>query len=151
MGFTVSSAASLYFNMYSLNNSDTYKDNTVDSSSVSKEKYKVSNLTNAFDALSNVDTANFSSISNVNSFARNTFKGSQLSNYDTLSNSTSIKNAKNLLSNKTDFSDLYHTLGSSAILRSTSKSVWSSYAANATAQTGSSNASEAGSIIDQMA
>jgi hypothetical protein len=151
MGLSVSDSASLYYNMYSFQNSDTYKNNTVDPSSVSKDKYNISNLSNALDALSKEDTSNFSSITNVNNYAKSIYNVSQLTNYNTISSTSKYSD---LLSNNTDLSSLYETLGSINILNSGDmESLWNTYAANATSQTYSSYLSKSGlgSVLDTLA
>ena len=151
MGLTVSSSASQYYKLYSLSNTATYKANTVDSSSVSKENYNVSSLSNALDSLNKTDTASFSSITNVNSFAKNSYNVSQLSNYKTLSNSTSLTNANNLLSNKANYSGIYEAINSTTSLNYDSlESMWNTYAAKSTSLSfsGYLNKSGLGKIMD---
>lgn len=106
MSLTVSDQAQYMYNKYTLTNSDTYKDNEIDSSDVSKEKYNVSNLTNALDALDKADSVSFDSIGNIDSYAKNTYKFSQLDNYDSL-NDASTSSITRLLSGKADSSDIY--------------------------------------------
>ena len=150
MGLTATDTASLYYQMYSLSNNPAYQKYAVDSSCITKEDYNVSNLSNALDALNKTDTADFSSLTNISSYAKNSYQFSQLSDYSSLSSSSSFTNAKDLLTNNTDLTSLYKAAGSSSLLNLIPKSVWTAYAANATAQT-TSDASEVGSIVDRLA
>lgn len=105
MGLTVSGLSSLYYNTYALKSSDTYKNNAVDSSTVSQNEYNVPDIAAAFDSL---DTeSDFSSIGSISSYAREVYRLSQIQSKATLdSKSSSILN---LLSGDTD---LYGVLGS---------------------------------------
>jgi len=113
MSITVNNLSSFYYNTYALSNSDTYKENAVDSSDVAKESYNVANLTNAFDALANSDTVDFNMIGNVDSYAKNIYTISQLDVYDTLTSATSVSD---ILSNNSDLSGLYEFLGANDLV-----------------------------------
>ncbi len=106
MSITVTNQAQNMYNAYALTNSDTYKENEIDSSVVSKEKYNISNLTNALDAMDKADSVSFESIGNIDSYAKNTYKLSQLDSYEKLSD-TSSDNITDLLSGKAGSNDIY--------------------------------------------
>jgi hypothetical protein len=110
MGISVSAQAQNMYNAYALANSDTYKDNEIDSSTVSKEKYNVSNLTNALDTLDKADSVSFESIGNVDSYSENVYKMSQLDEYDKLSD-TASSNITDLISGSADLNDIYKLIG----------------------------------------
>ena len=74
MSFSVSSHAQYLFSIYTFNNSRTYSENAVDTASVSKEKYNVSNLANALDAMITADSIGISSISNLSAYVQNNYK-----------------------------------------------------------------------------
>jgi hypothetical protein len=84
MSLTVSNQASNLYQQYAMQNSDTYKNNAVDPSAVSKEDYDVSNMANAMDALESADQVDLYSVGNVDSYASNLYQVSQLSDYSTL-------------------------------------------------------------------
>ena len=51
MSLTVTSMANNYVNTYNFKNSETYKENAVDETELSKSKYNISSVTNAVDTL----------------------------------------------------------------------------------------------------
>jgi len=73
------------------------------------EKYNVSDISNALDALEKTDSVSFESIGNVDSYAKNAYKLSQLDDYDKLSD-TSSSSISDLISGKTDTNDIYKLL-----------------------------------------
>lgn len=85
MSLTVTNQAADLYNQYKLQNSETYKNNAVDASAISKENYNVSNITNAMDALVSTDKVDLNSVGNIGSYASSQYEVSQLANYDTLS------------------------------------------------------------------
>lgn len=117
MSISVTAQAQNMYNAYALTNSDSYKENEIDSSAVSKEKYNVSNITNALDALEKADSVSFESIGNIDSYAKNTYQLSQLDSYSKLSD-TSGTSVVDLLSGKTDSNDIYKLIASSNTLTS---------------------------------
>lgn len=117
MSITVSAQAQNMYNAYALSNSDAYKENEIDSSTVSKEKYNVSNLTNALDALEKTDSVGFASVGNVDTYSKNVFFKSQLDNYDKLSD-TDTTSISDLISGKTDVNDIYKLLADQNTLSS---------------------------------
>jgi hypothetical protein len=149
MGLTVSQSASIAYNISSLESSDSYKKYAVDSSSVTKEDYNVSNLASALDALGKTDTADFSSISNIDGYAKSVYSISQLSEYEAIRSDTTVSNAEDLLTNSTDLSGLYDSLGTYELMQSTSESVWKTYYANAESET-TDGSSCTGSILDTL-
>ena len=126
MSLTVLDEASNYYNMYSFQNSDAYKNYAANSSSVTQNDYSVSNLTNALNAVSNADTTNFSSILNVDSFAKNSYQISQLSDYGAFNSSSA--NLTNMLSNTSDMNELLSS--ASSINTGLAKAAIESYLSN---------------------
>jgi hypothetical protein len=105
MSLAVSSIAKSYYNVYALTNSDTYKNNAVDSSAVSKSKYNVADASQAFDMLSS--ESNFSTIGSVGSYAKDLFKLSQIK--DTGTSEMPTDSVVSLLASDTDMFSLLDT------------------------------------------
>lgn len=111
MGLTVSDQANLYYSLYSFSGSDINQSNAVNTSSITKNDYNVSNLTNALDSVSRTDKVSFSSIGNVDSYAKDAYALSQLSGYSTLIGDSN--NVSGVLSNT---SNMYNLLSYSRTL-----------------------------------
>lgn len=109
MSITVSSQAQTLLNSYNLNNSDTYKEYGVDTSTVSKENYNVSNLENALDAMSETSSVSIDSISNLSSYVKNAYTLSQMDSYESLKSSSS--GISRLLSGEASAEDIYALIG----------------------------------------
>ena len=114
MSLTVSNQASLYYNNYTYTNSDSYTENAVNSSAVSKNNYNIENLTNALKTLELNATNDFDSIININNYAKNLFSLSQLDIYEELSSNTT--EISNILENNADLSDLYSYFGTNNLV-----------------------------------
>lgn len=114
MDLTIGNYSSSYFKTYSFNSSDKSKENAVDASKISKERYNVSNLTNALDSLNN-NLSSFQVVTSVDLFSKNLYKMSQLYSYDKLAKKLENKNnTKFFLSGSTDLSEMYEMLGSAS-------------------------------------
>jgi hypothetical protein len=106
MSLTISNQAQYLYNNYTYSNSGNYKKNEVDSSTVSKEKYDVSNLTNALDAMDKTDSANLNAIGDINTYVQNAYNLSQLDSNETLSDSSS-SDITRLISGSAGSDDIY--------------------------------------------
>lgn len=149
MSLSVGSQAQYINSLYNFTNSSTYQNNSIDSSSVSSKKYNVSNITNALDSLEKTDSTSFNSIGNLNSYAVNSYKLSQLSSYDTLSNS-SDSDITNFLSGESGANDIYSIMETNnSILTSTVESLYGVYTSSGSEY--SDYLSETGNIIDLLA
>jgi hypothetical protein len=107
-------------------NSNAYKNYEADSSNAAQNDFNVSNLTNALNALGNADTTNFSSILNVDSFAKNSYEISQLSDYGAFYNSSA--NLSNIMSNASNMNELLSS--TSSINTGLAKAAIESYLSN---------------------
>jgi hypothetical protein len=106
MGLTVSNQAAYIYNLYALQSSDTYKNNTVDESEVSSETYGISNLANAIDAMEEAYSVDLNSIGNVDSYVNTLYQTSQIDIYSELSEAS--ENALlDLLTDDDSLSDIY--------------------------------------------
>ena len=111
MGMTVSGDAAYYINSYNLSKSEAAADYSVDSSTVSKSCFNVSDITNAIEALGNTDSISIGLIGKVTDYANNTYSLSQLSSYSTLKKAAaSISDVSNIITNNTDLSGIYDNL-----------------------------------------
>lgn len=108
MSLTVSSLSKSYYNIYALTNSDTYKNNAVDSSAVSKSKYNVADISTAIDMLSS--ESNFSTIGSVSGYAKDLYKLSQI---DGSTSDVQTDSVVSLLSGDTDLTDMFSILDTS--------------------------------------
>ena len=110
MSLTVSASSQYLYDAYILANSGTYREYAVDSSTVLKEKYNVSNYTNALEALNNADSVSIASITNVDSYVKSTYKLSQLDSYEALSGFSS-SGITSLLTGEAGADDIYSLIG----------------------------------------
>lgn len=143
MGLTVSNQAVNTYTQYVLQNSDTYKNNSVDESEISSEAYGISNLTNAIDAMENAFSVDLNSVGNVDSYVNTLYEVSQTDVYDLLSDN-SDSSALDLLSGDDDdsLSDIYSLIAPDT---EASAAFLESVAANATAEDDSSSDAESSS------
>lgn len=109
MSLAVSSLSKSYYNIYALTNSDTYKQNGVDSSAVSQAKYGVSDISDAYEMLSS--ESNFSTIGSVAGYAKDIYKLSQVK--DSGTNEALSHSVVSLFSGDTDMTDLFSILDTS--------------------------------------
>lgn len=131
MAISVGSMANYTYSMYELQNSDTYSKYAVDQNDVSEEFYNVSDVSTLLETLGNTDSADFSSLTNANSYAKSQLTLSQLSCYDTLNTVLSDTGMNNVLSNHTDLNGLYRHLGTSGITKAAISSLLDAYASAA--------------------
>lgn len=104
MGITVDNEAKYLCSQYALQSSA-----KIDESSVSKEKYNVANMTNALDSLKKTDSVNIMSVGDINTYAENELRLSQMDNYDTLEALTTTTTTS-LLSGKASLDNIYGLL-----------------------------------------
>lgn len=136
---TISAQAANYFNSFIMENSSgassAVPDISVDEAVVREDKYNITSLSNALDASNKAASINIYSISNVSNYAKNCIKVSQLSDYDSIGKSPDNRIIE-LLSNRTDLSDLYdsmstldyiNTLTQSSFAKTSVSSVFNSY------------------------
>ncbi len=106
---TLSNLASFYYSSYSFTSGNTYQSNAIDATAYAKETYKVSNFSNALQALSTLSTP--SGLTKIDSFVQNAYQVSQLDVYDELGGMVSSGNITDLLSGSTGLSGMYRLLG----------------------------------------
>lgn len=106
MSLTISNQAKYQYDNYAFKTSTAYKKNSVDSSNVSSKNYNVSNISNALDSLEKANSVSFDSINNVSSYAKNSYKLSQLNSYKTLTNSNGT-GINRLLNGEAGANDIY--------------------------------------------
>ncbi|NCA68067.1 MAG: hypothetical protein EOM87_08395 [Clostridia bacterium] len=149
MSLTVSANSQYLYDAYILAKSDTYKEYAVDSSALLKEKYNVSNYTNALEALSNADSVSIASITNVDSYVKSTYKLSQLDSYETLSSSTAT-GITSLLNGEASAEDIYGLIGAENAI--TADAVISSLSGTSSGTVSSyySYLSESGSVLNLL-
>lgn len=131
MTISAGSMANYTYSMYELKSSDTYSKYAVDQNDVSEKYYNVSDVSTLLETLGNTDSADFSSVTNANSYAKSQLTLSQLNCYDTLSTVLSDAGMSNVLSNNTDLNSLYQNLGSSSLTKAAISSLIDSYTSSA--------------------
>ena len=110
MSLTVSSLSKSYYNIYALTNSERYKTNAVDASTVSQAKYNAADVSTAFDMLSS--DSNFSTIGSIGSYAKDLYKLSQIK--DTGTSHTQTGSVVSLFSKDTDMFSILDTSAANA-------------------------------------
>lgn len=150
MSLTVFDEARNYYNMYSFQNSDAYQNYAANSPSVTQNNYNVSNLTDALNAVNNADTADFSSILNVDSFAKNSYEISQLSDYGAFCNSST--NLTSMLSNTSDMNEILSSVSSvnTGLVKAAIESYLSTSGSTAQAYNDSLSADGSNSLLDML-
>lgn len=149
MSLTVSANSQYLYNTYILANSDTYKEYAVDSSAVLKEKYNVSNYTNALEALNNADSVSIASITNIDSYVKSSYKLSQLDSYETLSSSVAT-GITSLLTGEASADDIYSLIGAENVISADTVISSLSGTNSGTASGYSTYLSESGSILNLL-
>lgn len=109
MSLAVSSLSKSYYNIYALTNSDTFKQNAVDSSAVSQARFNVSDINHALDMLSS--ESKFSTIGSVASDAKDIYKLSQVKDRGT--NDALSNNVVSLFAKDTDMANFFGILDTS--------------------------------------
>lgn len=105
-----------YYKTYSFNSSDKNAKNAVDATKISKEKFNISNLTNALDSMGNSISDDFPVVTSVDLYSKNIYKMSQISPYDDLSKNLYNRrnNLSGFFSGSADFTGMYNVLGLSS-------------------------------------
>jgi len=133
VSMTVDSMAQSYYNQYTFSTSQTATQNAVDSSTISKSDFNISNLTNALDALDTTENVN-PYTTNLDQYVQSSFNESQLSQYSTLSSlassTTSALNSSGSLDNTVSMAYMKNKLG----LSSSSFNIYSVLSPTSTAE-----------------
>ncbi len=106
MSLAVSSLSKSYYHIYALTNSDTFKQNAVDTSAVSQARFNVSNITDALDMLSS--ESKFSTIGSAANDAKDIYKLTQVKGRGT--NNALSNSVVSLFAKDTDMSDFFGIL-----------------------------------------
>lgn len=145
MSLSVTSQANYAYASYAYTNSASYTENAVDSSEVSEAYYHVSNLSTALETMNSTDTFDLNGIGNLNTYTGDLYKFSQLSVYETLTDSTDV-NVSDLLSNSSDLSEITALSTTSSLLSES----YLTYSSSSSSTSLDSYTSSIGSLLDTL-
>ncbi len=151
MSLTVSSEAAFNYNLSAFLKSDTYTENAVDASTVTKDSFQITDMTEALTTLDEADGVDFSTIGNLSTYVKNLYAGSQTVVAESLRNiQTQTVSYTSLLNNDDDMSSIYGLLYSSSYTKTASYAsmLAASYATADSSSYSSETEAASGSTLD---
>ncbi len=109
MSIAVSSLSKTYYNIYTLTNSDTFRQNAMDVSAVSQAKFNVSDISDALDMLSSETKRG--TVGSAASYAKDIYKLSQTKDRGT--NDALSSSVVSLFAKDTDMADFFGIINTS--------------------------------------